>query len=225
MQSPERAHARDASSAGLLLGASVAAVMSIHGKFHAEMLAPPEHLRNEVIALNCQIAAYESGKDFAKADLLRDELRKITFGKVWEDTYSNVVTDVGANELLDKGLAGSAYTAAFYLGLISSTGYSGVPVAANTMASHATWTEDQQYSQGARPAAAWSAAAARSKAFSSAATFTLNATTTIKGSFLTTNSTKGGTTGILYSAGLFTGGDQPGVSGNTLTVSYASALT
>jgi hypothetical protein len=135
-----------------------------------------------------------------------------------------VVTDEGARYLLDNGMAGSAYTAAFFLGLISNVSYTGVPVAANTMASHATWTESTAYSQGARPTAAWSAAATRSKAFSSALTYTMNATDTIKGSFLTTNSTKGGTTGVLFSAGLFTGGDQPAVSGNTLTVSYSVSV-
>ena len=52
----------------------------------------------------------------------------------------------------------------------------------------------------------------------------MNASTTIKGCFLVSNSTKGGTTGTLYSAGLFTGGDQPVVSGNTLTVSYTASV-
>ena len=53
---------------------------------------------------------------------------------------------------------------------------------------------------------------------------TINATDTIKGCFLISVSTKSGTTGVLYSAGLFTGGDQPVVSGNTLTVSYTGSV-
>ena len=47
---------------------------------------------------------------------------------------------------------------------------------------------------------------------------------TVKGSFLTTVATKDGTTGTLYSAGLFSGGDQPVVNTNTLTVSYTASL-
>lgn len=141
----------------------------------------------------------------------------------WSDTINNLVTTGGKNDALDKYLAGSAYTATWYLGLISITGYTAV-AAADTMASHGGWTEDQAYSQAARPTAAWSAAAAGSKALSAALTYSINATTTIKGAFLTSVSTKGGTTGILYSAGLFTGGDKAVANGDTLSVSYTASL-
>lgn len=148
---------------------------------------------------------------------------------LWEDTFDNLVTTVGKNYLLDNALAGSAYTAAFYLGLISSTSYSAVN-AADTMASHAGWLEAgvanaPTYSQSARPTAAWSAASAGAKALSSSLTFTITgAGGTIKGAFLTTVATKDGTTGTLISAGLFSGGDQPVVATNTVTVSYSLSL-
>lgn len=143
----------------------------------------------------------------------------------WRDHIDNVVTTVGKNDLLDKYLSGSAYTAAWYLGLISATGYTGAPAAGDTMASHSNWAEDQNYSQGARPTAAFAAASAGSKALSSALTYSMNATTTIKGCFVTSVSTKGGTTGILFSAGLFTGGDKPTQNGDTLSVSYTASAT
>jgi len=143
----------------------------------------------------------------------------------WEDTIKNVVTTVGKNDMLDKYLSGSAYTAAWYLGLISATGYTSAPVAADTMASHATWSEDQNYSQAARVTAAFVAASGGSKALSAALAFSINATTTIKGCFVTSVSTKGGTTGILYSAGLFTGGDKSVQNLDTLNVSYSTTLT
>lgn len=140
----------------------------------------------------------------------------------------NLVTDVGARYLLDNGLAGSGYTAAFYLGLISSTSYSAV-AAADTMASHAGWleagaTNAPAYSESTRRTAAWAAASSRSKALSAGLVFTFTNSGTVKGCFLTTVSTKDGTTGTLYSAGLFTGGDQPVVNTNTLTVSYTASL-
>jgi hypothetical protein len=76
---------------------------------------------------------------------------------IWTDTIPNLVTTVGKNDALDKYLAGSAYTAAWFLGLIDSTSYTAV-AAGDTAASHAGWTENAGYSQGARPTAAWSAA-------------------------------------------------------------------
>jgi hypothetical protein len=148
----------------------------------------------------------------------------------WEDTFDNVVTTVGGNDMLDKYLAGSAYTAAFYLGLISSVGYTGAPVIGDTAASHATWTEagatnNPTYSQGARPTAAWSAASAKSKALSSALAYTITgAGGTIKGSFLSTVATKDSTTGVLFSAGLFSGGDKVVTAGDTVSVSYSLGI-
>ena len=51
----------------------------------------------------------------------------------WADTFSNLVTTLGKNDLLDKYLTGSAYTAAFFMGLISSLTYTAI-VAADTSA-------------------------------------------------------------------------------------------
>lgn len=142
---------------------------------------------------------------------------------LWQEhMFPNLVTTEGKNDLLDKYLAGSAYTAGFYIGLIGATGYTTGVAAGDTMASHAGWAETTVYSQANRPTTAWSAASGGSKALSASLTYSINGTETIKGCFMCTNSTKGGTTGILYSAGLFTGGDQPAVSGNTLNVSYTA---
>jgi hypothetical protein len=146
----------------------------------------------------------------------------------WRDTFTNLVTTVGKNDMLDKYLAGSAYTGAFYLGLISSIGYSAI-VAADTMASHAGWTEAgaanaPAYSQAARPTAAWSAAAAGAKALSASLTFSITSAGTIKGSFLSTVATKDGTTGILFSAGLFTGGDKVVSASDSISVSYSLSI-
>lgn len=148
-----------------------------------------------------------------------------TEGKLkWREEIDNLVTTVGKNDALDKYLSGSAYTAAWYLGLISSTGYGAGPAVGDTAASHAGWTEDANYSQASRPTAAFSAASGGSKSLSAALTFSINASTTIKGCFLISNATKSGTTGILYSAGLFTGGDKVVQNGDTLNVSYSASL-
>lgn len=148
--------------------------------------------------------------------------------ELWREEFDNLVTTQGKNFLLDNGLAGSAYTAAFFLGLISSVGFTAV-AAGDTMASHAGWQEAglavaPAYSEGTRRTAAWAAASAGSKALSAGLVYTFTGAGTVKGSFLTTVATKDGTTGTLYSAGLFSGGDQPVVATNTVTVSYTASL-
>lgn len=143
----------------------------------------------------------------------------------WEEPlFDNLVTTGGKNDALDKYLSGSTYTAAWYVGLISATGYGAGPAAGDTSASHAGWAEDQNYSQSARPTAGFAAASAGSKSLSSAAVFSINVNTTIKGCFLISNSSKGGTSGVLYSAGLFTAGDKVVQAGDTLNVSYTASL-
>lgn len=140
----------------------------------------------------------------------------------WEDEYKNLVTTVGKNDLLDKFLTGSAYTATWFLGLVDGAS-TPTYAAADTAASHAGWTESAAYSNATRPAPAWSAASAGSKA-TTATAFNINATATIAGTFLIANSTKSGTTGVLYSAGSFTGGNKSVSSGDTLNVTYTASV-
>ena len=140
----------------------------------------------------------------------------------WEDTIQNLVTTVGKNDLLDKYLAGSAYTAAWYLGLVDG-GTTPTYAAGDTSASHSGWTENVAYSNSTRPAPTWSAASAGAKS-TTATAFNINGTATIAGTFLISNSTKSGTTGILYSAGSFTGGNKSVSSGDTLNVTYTASV-
>lgn len=147
---------------------------------------------------------------------------------VWSDHIDNLVTTGGKNDALDKYLAGTSYTAAWYMGLISSTSYSAV-AAADTMASHAGWLEAgtanaPTYSQSTRPAPAFSSASAGSKATSAAVVFSVTGTGTAKGCFLASVATKDGTTGILYSAGLFSAGDKAVSNGDSLSVTYTASL-
>lgn len=137
------------------------------------------------------------------------ELRRAN-GEVEKWSFENLVTTVGKNDLLDKYFAGSTYTAAWYLGLISSVSYGVGPAAGDTMASHSGWTEAgatnaPNYSSGTRPSINFStAAAAGSKTAAAAVSYTFSNGGTVKGAFIASNSTKDGTTGILYSAGTFT---------------------
>lgn len=145
----------------------------------------------------------------------------------WSETFRNLVTRAGAGNLLDVGFGASTQITTWYLGLIGNTSYTTGPAKADTAASHSGWTEATGYSQANRPTLAWSAASTGSdnvdKAASAAASFSINATDTIKGAFLISNNTKGGTTGTLYSAGTFT--DRAVSSGDTLNVTPTMRLT
>lgn len=140
----------------------------------------------------------------------------------WREDIENLVTTAGKNDALDKYLSGSAYTAAWYLGLVDGAS-TPTYAAADTAASHAGWTESTAYSNSARPTASFGAASSGAKA-TSATAFSINATATIAGVFLISNATKGGTTGILYSVGSFSGGNKSVGNGDTLNVTYTASL-
>jgi hypothetical protein len=140
----------------------------------------------------------------------------------WTDTIENLVVTVGKNDLLDKYFAGSAYTAAWYMGLVdgaTTPTYAG----ADTLASHAGWTESTAYSGSNRITVAWNAASSGSKA-STATSFTISGTATIAGALLTATQVRATTSGVLYSAGSFTGGNRSVVSGDTLNVTYTASV-
>ena len=159
----------------------------------------------------------------------------------WEDTIDNVVTDVGANQLLDSAF-GSGPVAGPYLGLISSVGYTGIPVVGDTMGSHASashvWVEagnGVNYPNWSTPASnaratiTFAAASGRAKALSSAASFVIATNGgTVKGCFIVFGTgavaTNNNTSGVLYSAGLFSAGDKVVGIGDTLQVSYSTSL-
>ena len=146
----------------------------------------------------------------------------------WTEENHNLVVNVGLKDMNDKYFTGSSYTAAWYIGLYGS-GATNSPAAGDTMSSHIGWTEVVAYSQATRPAATFAAATTADPSVitnsASPATFSINGTTTVGGAFLTSNNTKSGTTGILFSASDFQSpGDRSVVSGDTLTVSYTFSL-
>jgi len=142
----------------------------------------------------------------------------------WTDHIENLVVTDGRNFSLDTLFAGAAYTAAWFMGLVNG-GSAPTYAAADTMASHAGWTEVTGYAAATRPAMDFSAAASAGSKAAAAVAFAINATATIAGCFTTTNNVKAGTTGRLYSAGNFAGGNRAVVNGDTLNVTYTASLT
>lgn len=141
----------------------------------------------------------------------------------WEEEFPNLVVNTGLQNINTQFFKGVTYTATWYLGLVTGPGASNTYLAANTMASHAGWTENVSYSQSARPTIVFGTATTADPSVITTSTpvvFTMNATTTIAGAFVTTDNTKSGTTGTLFSVGNFTVGDRGVVSGDTLNVTY-----
>lgn len=160
------------------------------------------------------------------------EIQKANFGGVftvecldaegnirWTEDFHNLVVNSGLQYLNTQFFKGVTYTAAWYMGL-TNTG--ATYAAGNTMLSHVGWTENVGYSQTARPTLSFGTAttADPSVIVTSTTVFSINATGTIAGAFLTTDATKSGTSGTLFSAGNFTVGDRGVFSGDTLNVTY-----
>lgn len=158
-------------------------------------------------AAGAQARAQAILQDLRVGDLFEVECRDKHGNFKWRDTIKNLVVNTGLDDVLDKYLKGSSYTAAHYVGLTDGTP---TVAAGDTMASHAGWTEVTAYDEAVRQTATWGAVSSQSVDNSaSKATFTISTnSTTIGGAFLTTNNTKGGSTGTLYGGGAFTAGDK-----------------
>lgn len=142
---------------------------------------------------------------------------------VWTEEVHNTVMTAGKNDLLTNYFKGSAYTASFFVGLVDNASFTAIS-AADTSASHAGWVESTAYSNATRPALTLGTASAGSiNNSASVAAFSINATATINGAFTITVSTKGGTTGILYSASSF-GATRSVLNGDTLNVTVTLSV-
>lgn len=136
-----------------------------------------------------------------------------------EIPHNNVVHE-GLDHSLNQHLKGSAYTAAWYIGLMNSS-----PTVADgdTMASHAGWEEIGDYDEVQRAEAIFGTVSGQSVDNSaSKGTFTMNAGTNVGGAFLVSGdggTAIDGTNGTLYGGGAFTGGDRTLSSGDTINVS------
>lgn len=140
----------------------------------------------------------------------------------WEDEVHNLVVNEGLDHLLDCTLAGGTQITSWFLGLTDGTP---TPAAGDTMSSHAGWTEVTDYDEANRPACTFGSVSSQSVDNSgSVASYSINASVTIGGAFLTSDNTKGGSTGTLYSVGAFSGGDKSAGNGDTLEVTYTATM-
>lgn len=127
----------------------------------------------------------------------------------WRDSFENLVTTQGLNDIIDKYFKGAAYTAAWFLGLKAA----GTPVVGDTLASHASWAELTGYT-GNRKAITFGTTSGGSNT-ATAAAFAITGTATVAGAFVGSVAT--GTAGTLYSAGDFAAARSV-INGDTLNV-------
>ena len=145
----------------------------------------------------------------------------------WEDQMHNLVVNEGLQDMNTKYFTGSTYSAAFYLGLITGPGASTSYAAADTLASHAGWSEFTDYSGSRKAVTFGTATTADPSVISNSAApsqFSITgAGGSVAGAFLCTVSS--GTSGILFSEADFQSpGDRTVVSGDTLNVTYTFNL-
>lgn len=158
---------------------------------------------------------------------------------IWRETFHNLLTNVGVILMMDHTLQTAITIVGPFLGLIGGAAVSPVEptiVNTDTMASHAGWLEGglanpPTYTAPRKTTVGqWSAAAVRTKALSTPQSFAMTGAGTAQGAFLVTGATASSaidnTGGTLFSAGIFAApGDQPVVSGNTLSCSWSLTFT
>ena len=163
----------------------------------------------------------------------------------WEDVAPNLVTAVGKQALFDyyfgaTGTAGGTAAGANYLGLVGSASATANYVASDTISSHTGWIEvggsNAPAYTGTRQSPSWSAASSGGTTptnittkTASALTFAMTSGGTVFGCFINSgasaSATKDTTTGILYSAGNFTGGSKIVAASDSLAVTYTTTAT
>jgi len=146
----------------------------------------------------------------------------------WEAQSKNLVVNVGLAYMAGTALTSTAQITTWYLGLYGAAS-SNTPAAADTMTSHAGWTEVVAYSNATRVSVTFVAATTANPSVvtntASPAVFNINGTTTVGGAFLTSGSAKSGTAGTLFSAADFgSPGDRAVVNSDTLSVTYTFSL-
>ena len=157
----------------------------------------------------------------------------------WEEGFPNLVNAVGKQLMLDTLLrtSGTYTTVGPFLGLI--TGATPTFLAADTMSSHAGWTEFPDYTVGGsavRGTAVFGAASSSGLSPSNVTTSLATAITytitggggIISGCFVVTgsgaSSTINNTSGTLYSAGAFATAKTT-TAGDTVSVTYSTTAT
>ncbi len=142
---------------------------------------------------------------------------------IWTEVFPNLVTNEGLDHALDVVMGATSADANWYVGLIRDDSWSAVAAgdtAAQIDGSNG-WQEGDEYDEAVRQTISFAAASSQSITNSaSPSVFTISGTETMKGCLLANTSTKSGTSGVLFSCAVFTGGDRDVVDNDVLNVTY-----
>ena len=141
----------------------------------------------------------------------------------WSDEICNGIVDEGIEYILEVAFNGGAQDTSHYIGLIDNASYTTGLAAADTHASHSGWIENTDYDEATRELWNPDTTASRAVTNSTPVEFTMNASVTIKGIFVSSVSTKGSVSGAagdyIWATALFSS-DAVVVSTDVLKVTY-----
>lgn len=182
-------------------------------------------MNDKMNVADCAAASVVRGAAFGDRIKLTGRFDVVCIGsdgnEKWRDHIDNLVTTVGKNDILDKYLLGSSYTQTFRMGLAGA----GTKAAGDTQASHAGWLEvglaNAPTYTGNRKSVTMGAAAAGASVSPTQA-FAITSSGTVAGCFTNNggSATIDNTTGVIFSAGDFSGGSKVVANGDTLNVTY-----
>jgi hypothetical protein len=197
------------------------------GEYSAEHLRPRPETRAEFFdPLWTQYCAAIERGDVAERDRVAALMRPYQYKVSEDDTFSNLITLAGKDDLLNKYLKGSSYTQSIRMGLKGT----GTAVVGDTQVSHAGWLEQGLLNAptyaGSRPSITMGSAVSGVSVSPSQA-FAITSTGTVFGCFINNGGspTIDDTSGVLFSAGDFGGGSKAVANGDTLNITYTLAAT
>ena len=196
------------------------------GEYTVLHLRPkPDCIEQFMPLWNARNAAEAAGDAFTVARLT-ERMREYQYEVDEQETFSNLVTTVGKNDLLDKYLKGATYTQSIRMGLKSA----GTAAIGDTQASHVGWLEvglanAPTYTAPRKTVTMGSAVAAVST--SPVQAFAITGAGTVAGCFINNggSATIDDTAGILFSAGDFSNGSKVVANLDTLNVTYTLTAT
>lgn len=133
----------------------------------------------------------------------------------WEADAPNIVVNAGLDHALNVIFHGATQVSPWYMGLVTS---GPTYAAADTLASHAGWTEFTSYADNRKEFNEGAASGQSISNSGNAASFAINGSGTIAGAFLCSAET--GTSGTLFSEASFSQGNKGVSSGDTVNVTY-----